>query len=64
MKINIVKMAIIGGVHDAFEIPSMMRGVENFLFDYYRNPKFAERLIETSIKYNICLLYTSDAADE
>jgi len=53
MKINIVKMAIIGGVHDAFEIPSMMRGVENFLFDYYRNPKFAERLIETSIKYNI-----------
>jgi len=27
--------------------------VENFLFDYYRNPRFAERLIETCVKYNI-----------
>jgi len=46
-------MAIISGVHDAFEIPSMIRGVENFLFDYYRNPRFAERLIETCVEYNI-----------
>jgi len=53
IKINKAKMAIIGGVHDAFEIPSMMRGLDNFLFDYYRNPEFAEKLIEMSIKYNL-----------
>jgi len=53
VKINRNKMAMIGGVHDAFEIPSMMRGVENFLFDFHRNPRLAERMVETSIEYNI-----------
>jgi len=53
IKISKTKLAVIGGVHDAFEIPSMMRGVENFLFDYYRDQKFAERLIETSTRYNM-----------
>jgi len=53
VKINKAKMAIIGGIHDGFEVPSMMRGVEDFLSDYYRNPKFAQKLIETCVEYNM-----------
>ena len=53
IKINKANLAVVCGVHDAFEIPSMMRGVENFLLDFYKNPSFAKRIIETNIKYNI-----------
>ena len=53
IKNNRKELAIIGGIHDAYEIPSQMRGVSNFLMDLYKNPSFARRIIETSVKYNI-----------
>ncbi|MFQ6095122.1 MAG: uroporphyrinogen decarboxylase family protein [Candidatus Bathyarchaeia archaeon] len=53
IKMNRANLAIIGGIHDAFEIPSMMRGIDAFLLDYYRNPEFAERLIEMNVEYNV-----------
>ncbi len=53
IKMNREGLAIVGGIHDAFEIPSMMRSASNFLLDYYKNPSFAKKLIETSVKYNI-----------
>jgi len=52
-KINRAKLAVVGGIHDAFEIPSMMRDMENFLVDFYRNPTFAKKIVETSTEYNI-----------
>ncbi len=30
-----------------------MRNMENFLLDYYKNPTFARKIIETSTEYNI-----------
>ena len=53
IKMNTKGLAIVGGIHDAYEIPSMMRGVSNFLLDYYKNPSFAKETVETSTKYNI-----------
>lgn len=50
---NKKELAVVGGIHDAFEIPSQMRGVAGFLTDLYRNPGFARKIIETSTKYNI-----------
>jgi len=46
-------LAIVAGLHDAFEIPSEMRGIDQFLLDYYRNPSFAEKLIKISMDYNL-----------
>jgi uroporphyrinogen decarboxylase len=53
IRINKNHIAVVGGIQDAFEIPSQMRGLENFLLDYYRNPTFVEKLVETSVRYNI-----------
>jgi len=53
IKNNKKELAVIGGIHDAYEIPSQMRGVSNFLMDLYKNPSFARKIIETSVKYNI-----------
>ena len=45
---------IIGMVHDAFEIPWMMRGgIPTLLKDYYQNPSLAKRLAEMSIRFNV-----------
>lgn len=41
-------------IHDAFELPWMMRGrIERLVTDYYRNPRLAERLTEISTDFNI-----------
>nr|MDO8082146.1 uroporphyrinogen decarboxylase family protein [Candidatus Freyarchaeota archaeon] len=53
IKNNKKKLAVVGGIHDAYEIPSQMRGVNNFLIDLYSNPGFARKIIETSVNYNI-----------
>jgi uroporphyrinogen decarboxylase len=53
IKNNKKELAVVGGIHDAYEIPSQMRGVSNFLIDLYKNPSFARRIIETSVEYNI-----------
>ncbi|MEX2752054.1 MAG: uroporphyrinogen decarboxylase family protein [Candidatus Freyarchaeota archaeon] len=53
IKNNKYRLAVVGGIHDAFEIPSQMRGVNNFLIDLYKNPGFARRIIEASVNYNI-----------
>jgi len=53
MKINREELTIVGGIHDAFEIPSMMRGMNNFLLDHYKNPSFTKKIAEASTKYNI-----------
>jgi len=53
IKVNKAELAVVGGIHDAFEIPSMMRSMENFLLDYYKNPTFAKKIVETSTEYNI-----------
>ncbi len=58
IKNNEYELAVVGGIHDAFEIPSQMRGVNNFLIDLYQNPSFARRIIETSVDYNIELAKT------
>jgi len=46
-------LAFGAGIHDAFEIPSEMRGIDNFLIDCYRNPRFVKRMIEMAMEYNI-----------
>jgi|YelNatPaOPRAMG01_1025707.scaffolds.fasta_scaffold30290_2 uroporphyrinogen decarboxylase len=53
IKNNRKELAVVGGIHDAYEIPSQMRGVSNFLSDLHLNPNFAKRLIEISVNYNI-----------
>lgn len=53
IKNNEKELAVVGGIHDAYEIPSQMRGVSRFLTDLYLNPSFARRIIEASVKYNI-----------
>lgn len=53
IKNNKKQLAVVGGIHDAYEIPSQMRGVNNFLVDLFKNPSFARRIIETSVDYNI-----------
>ncbi len=47
------QLAVVGGIHDGYEIPSQMRGVSNFLIDLYRNPSFVKKLIEASVNFNI-----------
>lgn len=47
------ELAVVGGIHDAYEIPSQMRGVAEFLRDLYIDPKLVSRLIEESTEYNI-----------
>jgi hypothetical protein len=47
------QLAVVGGIHDGYEIPSQMRGVSNFLIDLYRNPSFVKKLIEASVSFNV-----------
>jgi uroporphyrinogen decarboxylase len=53
IKNNKKELAVVGGIHDAYEIPSQMRGVQNFLIDLYSNPSFARKIVETSANYNV-----------
>ena len=46
------QIAVVAGLHEAFEIPSLMIGQEKFLLCLYKNPIFAQKLIDLSIKYN------------
>jgi uroporphyrinogen decarboxylase len=52
IKNNPKELAIVGGIHDAYEIPSQMRGVTGFLLDLHRNPTFVSRMVELSVRYN------------
>jgi uroporphyrinogen decarboxylase len=45
--------AIIVHLNDVFSIPRDLRGMANFLMDYYLNPNLAKRLIDFSLDYNI-----------
>ncbi len=41
-------------IHDAFELPWMMRGrIERLVMDYFRNPRFAKKLATISTDFNI-----------
>lgn len=45
--------AIIIHLNDVFSIPRDLRGMANFLMDYYLHPELAKRLIDLSLDYNI-----------
>jgi uroporphyrinogen decarboxylase len=53
VKNNEMELAIVGGIQDAFEIPSQMLGVKNFLINMYTNPQFVKKAINMSTQYNI-----------
>ncbi len=41
-------------LHDAFELPWMMRGrIEKLVLDYHRRPRFAKKMTEIAIDFNI-----------
>ncbi len=47
------RKAIIWLGHDAFILPSYLRGMENLLADYVLNPDFAHKVTEMCVAYNI-----------
>jgi len=56
------KKAIAFCVFDSFQWPAFLRGIDNFLMDYIRNPEFAKRVSEIVVNYYVEL--TKHAVDE
>jgi len=47
------KKAVMWLSHDAFIIPSFLRGMDNFLMDFIVNPNFARKLINLCVEFNV-----------